>query len=250
MRMLVDKLRNDNPTWEHRLYDHSDIANFIQDHFGDEMLRQFHRIDERYGAARIDFWRYLLIYKMGGIYIDIKSTFTKPLDEIITDDDRFILSSWDHTPGTEFEEYGLHEQLSHRENGEFQQWHVIGAQGHPFLRAVIEKVLAKIDAYNPWRDGTGKVSVLNTTGPVPYTLAIESILDKYPHRIVENERSIFLVYNALGGVVYQKFLPPHYSLQKMPLVRQGVVGQASFYVYLKLKGLYLFFRGFKRKLFG
>ena len=248
MRELVDKLCRENPTWEHRLYDHGDIDKFIEIHFGQDMLRQFHRIDKRYGAARIDFWRYLAIYKMGGVYIDIKSTFTCPLDNIITDNDQFILSSWDQSPDSEFAGYGLHKQLSHLSSGEFQQWHVIAVEGHPFLRAVVERVLANINSYNPWRDGTGKIAVLNVTGPVPYTLAIEPLLKDYPHRIVENEQSLSLVYNALGGVTYQSFLPSHYSLQNMPLIKQSIPVQLFYLCYLYIKEIYVALRTLKRRM--
>lgn len=248
MRALVDELRANNPTWEHRLYDHDDIREFILVQYGPKMLEAFLRIDERYGAARIDFWRYLLIYKLGGVYIDIKSTFTKPLDEVIQPDDEYILSSWNQSAGAEFSGYGIHPKLSHRETGEFQQWHVIAVKGHPFLRAVAERVLDSIEHYNPWRDGAGKVAVLNVTGPVPYTLAIEPLLARYPHRLVADESHLSLIYNALGGVTYQQYLPPHYSLQKMPLIDQGLVGQAAFTFYLMAKQGYLTARNFARRI--
>lgn len=40
---------------------------------------------------------------------------------------------------------GLHPDLAHMAEGELQQWRVIAAPGHPFLRAVIKSDLSNID---------------------------------------------------------------------------------------------------------
>ncbi len=37
----------------------------------------------RYGVVLADIFRYLVIYNEGGVYLDIKSTVNRPLDEII-----------------------------------------------------------------------------------------------------------------------------------------------------------------------
>lgn len=76
-----------NPGWEHRLYDDADIEAFIRESYGDEILAYYHRIDRRYGAARADLFRYLLLYRLGGVYLDIKSTTVRPLDEVLRPDE-------------------------------------------------------------------------------------------------------------------------------------------------------------------
>jgi mannosyltransferase OCH1-like enzyme len=44
-------------------------------------------------VAKADFWRYLVLYKYGGVYIDIDSSIDVPLDSFINGGDCAILSS-------------------------------------------------------------------------------------------------------------------------------------------------------------
>ena len=72
-----------NPGWEHRLYDDERAERLIRDVYGDEMLAIYHKISPDYLAARVDLLCNLIIYDAGGVYLDIKSTFERPLDEIV-----------------------------------------------------------------------------------------------------------------------------------------------------------------------
>lgn len=64
---------------------------------------------------------------------------------------------------------------------------MIAAPGHPFLRAVIERVVSNVDNYSPWRFGVGSIGVLRVTGPVAYTLAIAPLQDRHPCKTVASE---------------------------------------------------------------
>jgi len=215
----VARLRELNPGWEYRFYDDDDIAAFIKENYPPLVWKYYQRIDPCYGAARADLFRYLLLYKVGGVYLDIKSSMTLPLDEGLLADDRFILSKWQTADGA-YENFGLVYDLRHVEGGEYQQWHVISAPGHPFLKAVVEQILDNIDTYDPHLHQTGKSGVLRLTGPIPYTLAIERIRPQHPHRVVDGRRVLGLEYNIYehtsGHVaVFKK----HYSLQTTSIVK-------------------------------
>jgi mannosyltransferase OCH1-like enzyme len=215
----VTRLRELNPGWEYRFYDDNDIAVFIQENYPPQIWNFYQRIDPRYGAARADLFRYLLLYKVGGAYLDIKSTVTRPLDEGMLPDDQFILSKW-HTPDGKYEHFGLVHDLRHLDGGEYQQWHIISAPGHPFLKAVLDQVLENIDTYDPYLHQTGKRGVLRVTGPVPYTLAIERIRSKHPHRVVDGRQALGLEYNIYGtSNAHVSIFKGHYSLQTASIVR-------------------------------
>ena len=49
---------------------------------------------------------------------------------------------------------------------------------------MIEQVKFHLDHYDPFRLDIGGLSVLRSTGPIAYSLAIESIKNVYPHRLV------------------------------------------------------------------
>ncbi|WP_324672147.1 glycosyltransferase family 32 protein [Hymenobacter sp. GOD-10R] len=204
----VDNLKRLNPGWAHRLYDDDDITAFILDQYGPEVLRYYERINPHYGAARADLFRYLLVYRYGGVYLDIKSTCTAPLDKFLQPDDQYVLAHWRNKPGESHDGFGKSDEVAHIDGGEYQQWHVVAAPGHPFLKAVLETVLHNIDQYRPWRQGTGGIGVLRLTGPLAYTLAIHPLLATAPHRIVSNEADLGLQYsvykNGSHRTVYKK----------------------------------------------
>jgi mannosyltransferase OCH1-like enzyme len=88
----IECLKSINPGWEHRLYDDEDCRQFILQAYGQDYLDTFNRIDSAYGAAKADFFRYLLMYEYGGVYLDIKSRTRLPLTQVLADDDHYILS--------------------------------------------------------------------------------------------------------------------------------------------------------------
>lgn len=102
----VQKMRLANPGWEYRLYDDEDIPRFIGTEYGAAVLARYQRINPKYGAARADLFRYLLMYKVGGAYFDIKASLERPLDAVIRADDRYLLSCWDNEAGQLHEGWG------------------------------------------------------------------------------------------------------------------------------------------------
>lgn len=215
----IEKLKALNPDWEFRLYCDDDIEAFIKENYPPLVWKYYESIDTRYGAARADLFRYLLLYKVGGVYVDIKSGINVPLNESLRPDDQFILSKW-HSEDEEFEHWGLVFDLRDLLGGEYQQWHVMSAPGHPYLKAVLEQVLSNIDTYLPSIHETGKRGTLRITGPVPYTLAIERIRDKHPHRVVNGRKAFGLEYNIIDGDQgHVKIFKDHYSLQTASIIQ-------------------------------
>jgi mannosyltransferase OCH1-like enzyme len=72
-------LKNNNPDFEYKFYDKKNIFNFVSAQYGNSVLSRLKKINPNYGAVLADIFRYLLIYKLGGIYLDVKSTLKKPL---------------------------------------------------------------------------------------------------------------------------------------------------------------------------
>lgn len=226
LRANIDAIGATNPHWRHHLYDVADMETFIARHYGPAMLAVFHAINPEYVAARADFFRYLLIYAVGGVYLDMKSSTRRSLDECLRADDRYLLSHWDNGPHGSHPGWGLNHRALHAfPRGEYQQWFIAAAPGHPFLKAVIERVIANIREYRPLRVGVGQVGVLSTTGPIPYSLAIEPIRDAHPHRLVDAARDLGLVYSiyddqqACGQ--HRQIFKRHYTRLVSPVVSQG-----------------------------
>lgn len=209
-----------NPDWEHRLYDDADIEHYIHTHFP-ELLNLYKKINPTYGAAKADFFRYLLMYNEGGVYLDIKSGLSKPLNRLIHKDDCYFLAHWQNEPGQSHPRMGLHACIANP-FGEFQQWHIIAVKGHPFLKAVIENVCNNICHYSPFIHDTGGWSIVNLTGPIAYTQAITPLLTTYPHQLARDNSQLGLIYSiyeskgvALG---HHKILKKHYTHSNESLV--------------------------------
>ena len=216
----IARLRDLNPNWEYRLFDDAGIIDFIRSNYPEPVLSAYLSINPKYGAARADLFRYLLIYRFGGVYLDVKSTVTRPLDEIVRDEDRFILSHWENRDGEQFAGWGLHREVKKRA-GEFQQWHVISSPHHPFLAAVIGRVLRNIRIYRPVLHGTGHHGILRLTGPVAYTLAIEPLVESCLHRLINGAREgVEYSFMDKEGKAHKSLIGFHYETLNDAIVQR------------------------------
>lgn len=212
---VVEKLKNTNPEYEYRFYDDNDIINYIERNFSRRFLEAFLSINPLYGAAKADFFRYLVVYNEGGIYLDIKSSCSVPFDQLISNDDRYFISQWQNLHGQPHEGFGLnYKKLKSIQGGEYQQWYLIAEPKSPFLKKVIDNILHNIENYSPWKYGLfgyGKIGVLNITGPIAYTLAIHPLLNKYNYRFSRFDKDFYLIYNALDDSQCHTKILNHYS---------------------------------------
>jgi hypothetical protein len=121
---------------------------FIKESYDNEILSAYEKLNV--GAAKADLWRYLILYKNGGVYLDMDSVIYSNLNSLIKDDDTAIIS---------------------RENNLnlFVQWCLIFNKKHPILGNTIKKVISNI------KDGKG-TTILNITGPSVYSEAIRETL--------------------------------------------------------------------------
>ena len=186
IRAARDRLISENPSWRYVEFSDAESIEFIKNNFDETISSCFQAINPVYGAARADLFRYCLIYQLGGVYLDIKSTASKQLDRIIRDEDSFLLSQWDNRPGQPHYRWGIHPELSHFPGGEYQQWFIAAQPRHPFLKAVIEQVIRNILDYpSKIEQPRGKNGVLKTTGPIAFTLAINQYILK--HKLSEGD---------------------------------------------------------------
>ena len=71
-----------NPNLIEKFFDDSMIDDYIKKNFSHRIYNAYNSINKDYGPARADFFRYLVIYKEGGIYLDIDSVINKNLDSL------------------------------------------------------------------------------------------------------------------------------------------------------------------------
>jgi hypothetical protein len=218
----IRRLKSSNSDWAYLFFDDEQMKSYLQRNLEPYEWELLQEVNPRYGVVLADIFRYLIIYKEGGVYLDVKSTAMKPLSETIDPDAAFVVSQWPNKVGQLYVGYGLHPELADVPGGEFQQWSVMAEPGHPFLKAVIARVFQNIKSYTPSQFGTDAYSVLRVSGPIAFTQAICPLLDHYPHKVVDLNSwgIVYSIYDAKGapGQSHQTRMPGHYAFVREPVV--------------------------------
>ncbi len=142
-----------NPEYEYHFYNDADIDAFILEEFGEAVFEQYSKL--AIGAAKADFFRYAILFKKGGVYLDIDSKITGRLSDWINDTDKAIITE-EGNPGL------------------YVQWALVYEKGHPFLAKTVENIINNIKS-NQYPNDVHKM-----TGPTVYTASINECIKKDP----------------------------------------------------------------------
>ena len=138
-----------NPDYKHFLLTDDEIDHFVHTEYADcpDILACYDRLNII--VAKVDFWRYLVLYKYGGVYLDMDSTINQSLDGLIRPDDEAIITREGH-PGI------------------FVQWALIFNAGHPILKSTIDLIVRNIQT-NAFPNDIHKM-----TGPTAFTQGVNN----------------------------------------------------------------------------
>jgi inositol phosphorylceramide mannosyltransferase catalytic subunit len=235
------KIRQLNPGWAHEIFTNEMQLDFMEQNVDTRIFEAYLSLDERYGAARTDLFKYSLLYLRGGVWLDAKSTSDRSFDEIIQKDDHFLLSHWPGlTTGDANELFWADRcQLS---CPEFINWVIISEPGHLFLEEVINQVVENISTYLPIRHGISEQAVLGTTGPLVFTNVIFRNLHKGNYRLIKAD-SEGIKYSIFPGMEHRSIINSHYHGKIMPLISRGFIIDCGVLIAL----FRMYFLKFKRK---
>jgi mannosyltransferase OCH1-like enzyme len=199
-----------------KFYDDKKCDELIKNHFTLEIYNAYLSINPVYGAMRADFFRYCVLYLIGGIYVDIKSSINYPLFKIIKKEDTCILD----LPRKFGEPWRLH-------NPTYEQWLLIFAPKHPYLYNMIHLMVKYItNKYEPKLSNilnlNTKQKILNVTGPDAFTKAVNCeiiIQTKNLHRNI-NYDNYFVLNSCVNYTkMYTINNKTHYSKINLPLYK-------------------------------
>jgi mannosyltransferase OCH1-like enzyme len=74
-------LLKSNPEFDYYLYSDEKSAEYIRDNYDQDVMAAFEMLKP--GAYKSDLWRYCVLYKTGGVYMDIKYNTVEPLLPLI-----------------------------------------------------------------------------------------------------------------------------------------------------------------------
>lgn len=160
LRVLQKSWLKHNPDWQYRFWSDEDIRGFVVEHFAD-FLDTFDAYP--HNIMRVDAFRYLLLYHHGGIYADLDFECLKPMDDLLGQQDIFLIPEPD-------EHLNKHKTQVRNLDYVASNAFMASMPGHPFWQKVIE--LLKTNSNNP--------DVLDATGPFMLTYAHNSFSPTIP----------------------------------------------------------------------
>lgn len=146
---MAETWKYDYPDWEYRFWDAERMNAFVQECYPQywEAYSGF-----RYNVQRWDVIRYLILDKIGGMYVDFDYESLRPMDGLLAD--RQCCFS--------------QEPLSHcrlaKKNLIFNNSLMASVPGHPFMKRILEKVFSEELLNRPIEAGNNKEYVFETTG--------------------------------------------------------------------------------------
>jgi mannosyltransferase OCH1-like enzyme len=192
MQSTINKIKTNNPAFTYYLFDDKDCHDFIKKNFDNNVVAAFEKLIP--GAYKADLWRYCVLYKLGGIYLDIKY---EPVNDFklisLTEKEHWVL---------DMDGVGIYNAL------------MVSKPGNPILLKAIYEIVdnVKIKYYGN--------SPLSPTGPLllaKYFTNNEKKKLDMRHDVCINFNNRYIYFN--GYIVFKQYsgyLKEHGANQKVP----------------------------------
>lgn len=169
--VLCETWKRDYPDWEYILWDNKTMNDFINEHYP-QYVERYNSFP--HNVQRWDAIRYLILDKIGGMYVDCDYESIEPMDEQLAGKTCCFSAEPD-----------LHRKVYNRPNDEvFNNAMMLSIPGHFFILKIIEAVFGDVNLLEFPDDKFH--TVLSTTGP--------GLLVELYYRLTPAEReSIYLI---------------------------------------------------------
>lgn len=170
MKDAIQTWKDLNPEYDWKYMDDIEAAEFIKSEYGQEWHDIF--ISLPVGVMRGDLWRYMIIYKYGGVYADLDTECLEPISIWMLEDKDFIVCP---------------ETSSH-----FCQWTFAATAGHPILKSVLDLIKERL-----LKPEYGSPHFVHThTGPAIWTDGINNALNIKVKNLIDDTDLLNLSDNA------------------------------------------------------
>ncbi len=168
---LGETWKRDYPDWKYEFWDNKRMNDFIAEHYP-QYVEKYESFP--YNIQRWDAIRYLILDKMGGMYVDFDYESIEPMDELIRDKTCCFAMEPDK-----------HRNLYKRpHDAVFNNAMMLSIPGHPFMGKIIDYVFGGKDI--PKIPDDKIYRVLFTTGP-------GALMIVYDRLTPEEKESIYLI---------------------------------------------------------
>jgi len=107
-----------NKEYSHVIFTEPQRDDFVYANFEGSITEAYQQLNNV--VAKVDLWRYLIIYKHGGVYLDMDASIERPISTFISDDDQAVISA------------ETNENL-------FLQWALFYKKEHPIIKFRLSK---------------------------------------------------------------------------------------------------------------
>ena len=160
LSQLSETWKENHPHWHYEFWDGDRMERFVQAHFPDFSTTYY---TYHYPVQRWDAVRYLILYKMGGMYVDFDNECIKPIDNCIEENGTCYFSM---EPDEHYKAFG--KEIC------FNNALMIAPAGHPFFDCIIRHLQSASFVYT----GNKMYDVLHSTGP----LMLTNLYEKFEHK--------------------------------------------------------------------
>jgi len=144
----MNKMLKINSEYSQIIYTDDQVHDYVKSNYDAEIFRAFDSLNIM--TAKVDYWRYLILFKEGGVYLDIDSQINTKISDFLNDDDDSLITA--------------------ETNPElFVQWALFFVKDHPILEKTIENVTKNIIQKKYPND------IVNTTGPGEFTRSLQEL---------------------------------------------------------------------------
>ena len=158
---LMASWRARNPAWTVRFWDDAACAAFVGAEFP-EYAAAYASLPK--DVERSDFFRYLVVLRLGGLYADMDTECRTDLESLIAPGDTLVVG-WEN----EFPSPARAAGRQYARTRQVLQWVFAGAPGHPALRAVCDHIASNANAT---LSRVANLDTLERTGPGAWTDAV------------------------------------------------------------------------------
>ena len=137
VRVCSDSWKNNNEGWEYRYLNHDECYQLLLENYDQATADIYKKID--HPQIKADYWRYLTLYKFGGVYIDIDVISFDKIDSYLTDKDAFFVKI-----GTYLED----------RDHEYAMWFFGCKPESPVIKDVMDAMMEKLNGLDTYQSAS------------------------------------------------------------------------------------------------
>jgi len=148
----IEFVRNQNPQYKIIIYDLKLFEQFLKDK-PSYLFVAYNKLNKKCQSMMSDYMRFILLYYLGGVYMDIKSRPNKPLDTFIKEEKAYVFR-WDR-----YDEWAVGVIVSNKKNS--------------MLKDMINIMIENITNYKYDKKRKPSDDVIHLCGPKVFTKIID-----------------------------------------------------------------------------